>query len=239
MNWARFGLDVVRAVAWPIVLIIFRPQIIQLLGRLNHLSAGSVSAAFQQEAQDLRTQVQVAKLEDAPTEVEVPPSDAKQVDPQTLEAESKLATDGVGFEPSGKPPVNTKSNLNRKVYFDEFLGTSMEERDTYMGRIIRSWTEIEDKASRLGEAMGMPKDNRGRITRISVQKVLEELVDRGILSPTWITIARELQSMRNQFVHKPDLVSVGSADSLLGSMRDLSYLLSNIHESQFRKKRQR
>lgn len=239
MNWARFGLDVVRAVAWPIVLIIFRPQIVQLLGRLNHLSAGSVSAAFQQEAQDLRTQVQVAKLEDAPADGKVPQTEADQVASPILEVGATRPSEEMESISTGKVSLNSPNSSARKAYFEKFSNMALDERDTYMGRIIRSWTEIEDKASRLGRAMGMPLDNRGRIARNSVQNVLEELVERGMLSPTWITIAMELQSMRNQFVHKPNLVSVGSADSLLGSMRDLSYLLSNIYESNFHNKSRR
>lgn len=63
MAWATYVLHVVQVLAWPIVVIIFRKEIIALLGRLTKASAGGVSLEFQKEAEQAKTQLQGLRLE--------------------------------------------------------------------------------------------------------------------------------------------------------------------------------
>lgn len=94
MVWANYGLDVVQVLAWPVVVVIFRRQIIALLGRLTKATAGGLSLEFQREAEQAKTQLRGLRLENLFLEAPTDRSQFYQL--QAKEAEIDEASSYVG-----------------------------------------------------------------------------------------------------------------------------------------------
>ena len=209
MIWARFCLDVVRVLIWPVVLIIFRHQFVELLSRITKLTAGGVSVSFQEEAEALANKVELAIQETLPPV-------------GTNMGETNESGESGGDAIRSRGPLVTKLG---KVEFQKLLERDFsEEGFSLTGRVIRTWALLEQEVAGLSENLGIKPMGPRRMT--NVPRVVDVLVDRGYLAPEWSGIAKELMLMRNQFAHNPDMASVGAADSLMNSMVDLLNILT-------------
>lgn len=83
-------MDLVKALAWPIVLLVYvlvlRKQIGQLIGRLTHVSGAGVKAEFKEQI-EAAGDIAQAITRDAPNELPPPASPGPTLDGLLIEAE--------------------------------------------------------------------------------------------------------------------------------------------------------
>lgn len=99
-----------------------------------------------------------------------------------------------------------------------------EDGISSVGEIMRAWAQVEGVVAKLSDQMGLHSARP-----VNIQLVVEELEKQGHIGGGALEVVRNLQRMRNQLVHDPDMVLTASAaDSLLSAIRELKNTLTQI-----------
>ena len=235
MEWYKVSLNFLSSLAWPGVILtgilLFKPQLARLIDGIKEVSAAGISAKIEREARE----IEVATLSLAGSV-----SGVSKVE-ESVAGEAKLAhtiTANASLE------INAGLTAEAIVTQSEDYQISVDQATPEVSsfeQIIRAWVQLEQNAKGLDEEMDLlPSKSPGNSMRAGstfvVIQVVRELEKRGDLEVGTADLVKRLQSMRNQLVHNPDILSAKTADSILRGIREVARALLRIHINELRGK---
>lgn len=140
------------------------------------------------------------------------------------------------FESRARQADNAASKLakgaasGQKGAFTTTDTTSRNHRDDRISStdaIVRAWDEVEDVVVRLSGSITLSAATSEHPARSgAIQRIVNELEKQGRIPDGASQVVQDLQSMRNQLVHDPDMVlTAKAADSLLNAIKQLKNAL--------------
>ena len=98
-----------------------------------------------------------------------------------------------------------------------------------LGRIVFEWRNLEKTSSELTKQFDLPKSSQ-----FNVQRTVQELANRGLVSRELVSLSRQLQSLRNELIHKTDdkMFTPSFAEDFVEAIRNLNSAMRVIRDGE-------